>query len=51
LQIDYIDIPKSISKNYQNYTKADISKLRSTGYEKQITPLKSAVKEYVSFLR
>ena len=51
VQIDYIDIPKSISKNYQNYTKADISKLRSTGYEKQITPLKSAVKEYVSFLR
>jgi len=51
LEIRYVDIPKSISKNYQNYTKADITKIKKAGYEKSITQLRDAVKEYVKYLR
>ena len=46
-QIDFIDIPESIREKYQYFTRADISKLREAGYEKPLTPLSEAVKDYV----
>ena len=46
-QIDFIDIPGSIREKYQYFTRADISKLREAGYEKPLTPLSEAVKDYV----
>ena len=45
--IEYIDMPDSVRNQYQYFTEADISKLRSTGYEKQITSLEEAAKDYV----
>ena len=50
--IEYIDMPDSIRNQYQYFTQADISKLRNAGYDKQITPLEDAIKDYVqSYLR
>ena len=45
--IEYIDMPDSIRNQYQYYTCADITKLRKVGYDKQITPLENAIKDYV----
>lgn len=45
--IDFIDMPAALRERYQYYTKADISKLRATGYSREITPLPDAVKDYV----
>jgi len=45
--IEYIDMPESIRNQYQYFTQADIAKLRSTGYKTPITPLESAIKDYV----
>jgi len=46
--IEYIDMPDSVRNQYQYFTEADITKLRSTGYKKQITSLEESVKDYVS---
>ncbi|MBN2019922.1 MAG: ADP-glyceromanno-heptose 6-epimerase [Sedimentisphaerales bacterium] len=45
--IEYIDMPDSVRNQYQYFTEADITKLRSAGYKKQITSLEDAVKDYV----
>lgn len=47
-KIDFIDMPDTLRENYQYYTKADMSKLRSAGYSGQATPLETAVQDYVS---
>jgi ADP-L-glycero-D-manno-heptose 6-epimerase len=47
--IEYIDMPDSVRNQYQYFTEADITKLRSAGYKKQITPLEESVKDYVSY--
>jgi ADP-L-glycero-D-manno-heptose 6-epimerase len=46
--IEYIDMPDSIRNQYQYFTEADITKLRSVGYKKPITPLEQGVKDYVT---
>ncbi len=46
--IEYIDTPDSIRNQYQYFTEADISKIRSAGYKKPITPLEQAIKDYVA---
>jgi ADP-L-glycero-D-manno-heptose 6-epimerase len=45
--IEYIDMPDSVRNQYQYFTEADITKLRSTGYKKPITSLEQAVTDYV----
>ncbi|MHC4434327.1 MAG: ADP-glyceromanno-heptose 6-epimerase [Planctomycetota bacterium] len=45
--IEYIDMPDSIRNQYQYFTQADVSKLRRSGYDKQITSLEDAIKDYV----
>ena len=45
--INYIDMPVNISAQYQNYTCADISKLRQSKYTNKVTSLKDAVSDYV----
>lgn len=45
--IDFIDMPEALRGKYQYYTKADIGKLRATGYERPMTPLSEAVRDYV----
>lgn len=46
-QIDFVDMPEALRGKYQYYTCADISKLRATGYNKIITSLNDAVRDYV----
>lgn len=45
--IDFIDMPEALRGKYQYYTKADITKLRGTGYKRPMTPLAEAVRDYV----
>lgn len=46
-QIDFIDMPEVLRGKYQYYTKADITKLRGTGYKRPMTPLAESVRDYV----
>jgi ADP-L-glycero-D-manno-heptose 6-epimerase len=46
--IEFIPMPENLWKQYQYFTQADISKLRSAGYDKQTTPLEKAIKDYVN---
>jgi ADP-L-glycero-D-manno-heptose 6-epimerase len=48
--IEYIDMPEDIRDRYQYFTKADISKLRLSGYDKETVTLEDAVREYVNIL-
>jgi len=45
--IQYIDMPEELKEKYQYYTKADISKLRSTGYTESLMSIEDAVEDYV----
>jgi ADP-L-glycero-D-manno-heptose 6-epimerase len=51
-RIAYVDMPKELHKQYQNYTCADVSKflniLSSSSEKISMTPLDQAVREYVS---
>lgn len=46
-RIEFIEMPETLRGKYQYYTKADISKLRDTGYDRPLTPLPEAVRDYV----
>ena len=46
-RVEFIDMPESLRAKYQYYTKADISKLRASGYDRPVTPLADAVGDYV----
>ncbi len=46
--IEFIDMPAEISAGYQNFTQADISKLRGLGYDKPMTSLEDGIRDYVS---
>ncbi len=45
--IEYIDMPESIRDKYQYFTQADVRKLLATGYDRPITSLEDAVRDYV----
>ena len=45
-EIEFIEMPESIRDRYQYHTRADISKLRATGYARSVTPLTDAVADY-----
>ncbi len=45
--IEYIDMPKELEKQYQNFTIADIHSLRSVGCDVVFRDLKAGVSEYV----
>lgn len=46
-EIEFIEMPEPLREKYQYHTLADISKLRSTGYARPVTPLSDAVSDYV----
>lgn len=46
-QIEFIEMPEVLRGKYQYFTKADITKLRETGYARPMTPLGDAVGDYV----
>ena len=47
VDIEYIDMPEHLKDRYQYYTKAEMGKLRSLGYDKPVTPLKDAIADYI----
>lgn len=48
--IEFIDMPADLAKQYQNYTRAEMSKLRGVGCGVLPTPLELGVKETIRFL-
>lgn len=50
VNIEYIDMPENLRKQYQYFTQADITKLKKVGYNKPMYTLEEAVKSYVSWL-
>ena len=42
-----IDMPDTISNQYQKFTQADISKIRQAGYDKPIMNIKDAIQDYI----
>ena len=45
--ISFIEMPEALRGKYQYFTKADIGKLRASGYSKKVTPIAEAVADYV----
>lgn len=45
--IEYIELPDILKDQYQNYTQADIRRLRAAGHGAQMTVLEVAVNDYV----
>lgn len=46
-QIDFVDMPEVLRGKYQYFTQADVTKLRTSGYARPMTPLEEAVRDYV----
>lgn len=46
--IEFIDMPEALRGKYQYFTKAEIRRLRSVGYDREPTSLSEAVTDYVS---
>jgi len=46
-QIEYFPMPESIRAQYQYFTKAELAKLRKTGFSGVFTPFEEAVTDYV----
>jgi ADP-L-glycero-D-manno-heptose 6-epimerase len=45
--IQYIDMPENLRDRYQYHTQADLTRIRSTGYTAETTPLDESVSDYV----
>jgi ADP-L-glycero-D-manno-heptose 6-epimerase len=45
--IEFMDTPENLRDNYQYFTEANMSKLRSIGYDKPFYTLEEGVKDYV----
>ena len=46
-KIEFIDMPEVLRGKYQYFTQADTSKFRASGYDRPVTPLAEAVRDYV----
>lgn len=46
-RFEFIDMPPELRDAYQYFTRADISTLRASGYDRPLTPLAEAVRDYV----
>jgi ADP-L-glycero-D-manno-heptose 6-epimerase len=49
-RISFIDVPADLARQYQNFTRAEMSKLRSAGCEIPATALEDGVRETVRWL-
>ena len=45
--IEYVEMPENLRKQYQYFTEADLKKLREAGCATKFRPLDKAVKDYV----
>jgi ADP-L-glycero-D-manno-heptose 6-epimerase len=43
-RLRYIEMPANLAPQYQNYTRADMSRLRDAGYDRPATPLEEGVR-------
>ncbi len=50
-EIVYIPFPEHLKGRYQSFTEADISQLRSLGYDAQFKDVATGVKEYLDWLQ
>jgi ADP-L-glycero-D-manno-heptose 6-epimerase len=48
--IEYIPFPERLRGYYQSFTEADLSALRSAGYERDFHPVEAGVKAYLNWL-
>jgi len=48
--ISYFDIPATLEGKYQDYTQADLGRLRNAGYSMEFTMLETGVRRYVDWL-
>ncbi len=48
VNIDFVDMPIALRDQYQYSTCASLDRLRESGYQRTITPLADAVREYVA---
>ncbi len=46
-QIDFIEMPEALRGKYQYFTRADIGRLRESGYARPMTTLAESVRDYV----
>jgi ADP-L-glycero-D-manno-heptose 6-epimerase len=46
--VEFVDMPAEIADGYQNFTQAEIGKLRALGYAAPMTSLEDGVADYVS---
>ncbi|PXX96603.1 ADP-glyceromanno-heptose 6-epimerase [Halomonas sp. LBP4] len=49
-EIEYIDFPEELKGRYQSYTRADISRLREAGYDREFRTVAEGVREYLEWL-
>ncbi|MCK5087456.1 MAG: ADP-glyceromanno-heptose 6-epimerase, partial [Melioribacteraceae bacterium] len=47
VDIEFIDMPEDIRDKYQYFTQAEMNKIKTAGYEKEITSLEDGVEDYV----
>lgn len=45
--IEYIEMPDHLKRKYQYYTKAEMTKLRDAGYDKEFVDLENGARDYV----
>jgi ADP-L-glycero-D-manno-heptose 6-epimerase len=45
--IEYFDIPDVLKLQYQNFTQADVNKVRKLGYQEEISSLEEGISDYV----
>ncbi len=48
--IEYIDFPEELKGRYQSYTRADISRLREAGYDREFRTVAEGVRDYLERL-
>lgn len=51
IKIDFIPFPDKLKGKYQSFTKADLAKLRSQGYDREFRPLEKGIEVYYNCLR
>lgn len=49
-RIEYVDFPDELKGRYQSYTRADISRLRAAGYDREFRTVAEGVREYLEWL-
>jgi ADP-L-glycero-D-manno-heptose 6-epimerase len=47
-RIQFIDMPAELSKQYQNFTQADMTKLRAAGYSRPVMTLEDGVRQTIA---